>query len=126
MALIDEQIQDAIRKGQFNNLPGSGKPLKLEDESHVPESLRMAHKILRDNNYVPDWIAQGKELDTARETLIADIQRAARENRRAALESLREKVKKHNSTVLSYNLKVPSGVAHKPNLDFNGEVAKAQ
>jgi hypothetical protein len=126
MALIDEQIQDAIRKGQFSNLPGSGKPLKLEDESHVPESLRMAHKILRDNDFVPDWIAQGKELDTARETLIADIHRAVRDNRRAVLESLRETVKKHNSAVLSYNLKVPQGVAHKKHLDFDGEVTKAR
>jgi hypothetical protein len=42
------------------------------------------------------------------------------------LESLREPVKKHNSAVLSYNLKVPQGVAHKKHLDFEGEVAKAR
>ena len=76
--MIDEQIQDAMRKGQFADLPGAGKPLKLDDESHMPEHLRMAHKMLRDNDLVPDWMAQGQELDAARDKLIADIQRAAK------------------------------------------------
>ena len=126
MSLIDEQIQDAIRKGQFANLPGAGKPLKLEDESHVPESLRMAHKILRDNDYVPEWIVQSQELDAAREKLIADIHSAANNPRAALLESLREAVKKHNSRVLTYNLKVPKGVVHKPYLDFEAKLKKVR
>jgi hypothetical protein len=124
MALIDEQIQDAIRKGQFADLPGAGKPLKLEDDSHTPEHLRMAHKILRDNDLAPDWIAEGRELDAARDRLTADIQKAARAGHGTTLAGLRDAVKKYNSQVLSYNLKVPRGVVHKRHLDFDGELAK--
>src|SRR5215213_4239367 len=75
MALIDEQIQDALRKGQFADLPGKGKPLKLDDDSHVPEQMRMANKLLRDNDLVPEWMQQGKDLDAAREKLSAEVLR---------------------------------------------------
>ncbi len=77
MALIDEIIQDAMRKGQFDDLPGAGKPLKLEDDSMVPPEQRMAHKLLRDNGFVPDWMAQGQALDAEREALIRDLRRRA-------------------------------------------------
>lgn len=126
MALIDEQIQDAMRKGQFANLPGTGKPLRLEDDSHVPETMRMANKLMRDNDLVPEWMMQGKELDAARDQLLRDIQRMAqRETSSAvAVESLRAGVKRYNSRVLSYNLKVPKGVAHKRHLDFEQELRR--
>jgi hypothetical protein len=124
MALIDEQIQDAIRKGQFVDLPGTGKPLKLEDDAHTPEHLRMAHKILRDNDLAPDWIVQGQELDAAHDKLVADIQQAARTGSGKGLAALREAAKRYNSRVLSYNLKVPQGVTHKRHLDFEAALVK--
>ncbi len=127
MALIDEQIQDAMRKGQFANLPGAGKPLKLEDDSLVPETMRMANKLMRDNDLVPDWMMQGKEIDAARERLLREIQRTAQRGLGGAVvETLRAEVKKYNSRVLSYNLKVPPGVAHKRHLDFEQELQKAR
>ncbi|HVU13704.1 MAG TPA: DUF1992 domain-containing protein [Phototrophicaceae bacterium] len=144
MPKIDEQIQDAMRKGQFDNLPGAGKPLKLDNDAHTPEHLRMAHKLLKDNDLAPDWMTQGQEIDAAREHLIVSIRRAAREHQgalndadrtggdrapleqrwRAAVESLRAAAKKHNSQVLSYNLKVPQGVTHKRHFDFEAELGK--
>lgn len=123
MALIDEQIQDAMRKGHFADLPGTGKPLNLEDDAHTPEHLRMAHKLMRDNNLTPDWIAEGRELDAARERLLASIQKAGRGGQ-TTLAALREATKKYNSQVLSYNLKVPKGVVHKRHLDFDAELVK--
>lgn len=145
MSVIDEIIQDAMRKGYFDALPGAGKPLKLEDDSLVPETQRMANKLLRDNKLVPDWMAQGQELDAAREKLILILRRAEREYRGALndalrapnpvqtrqrvearwqtmLATLREQVTQHNRQVLSYNLKVPKGVAHKRHFDFEAEL----
>jgi hypothetical protein len=126
MSVIDEQIQDAMRKGHFDGLPGAGKPLKLDDDPHTPEHLRMAHKLMRDNNIVPDWMAQGKELDAARDQLAAELRRALRLNQPGALAALREAATKHNRQVLSYNLKVPQGVTHKPIFDIEREARKAQ
>jgi hypothetical protein len=117
MSEIDEQINDAMRKGQFENLPGAGKPLKLDDDAHTPEHLRMAHKMMRDNEIVPEWITEGKELDAARDKLRDDMRKAGRSNA-----ALLERAKKLNSRILSYNLKVPRGVVHKRSFDFAAEL----
>ena len=39
--------------GQFENQPGAGQPLNLEEYFSTPEDLRMAHSILRTANCVP-------------------------------------------------------------------------
>lgn len=122
MAMIDEQIQDAMRKGHFADLPGAGKPLRLDNDAHVPEQMRMANKLMRDNDLVPEWMAQGKELDAEREKLSADLRRTVQ--RGTSVEALREAAKKHNSRILSYNLKVPQGVVHKRHFDLDQELQK--
>ncbi|MFM2482693.1 DnaJ family domain-containing protein [Celerinatantimonas sp. YJH-8] len=57
MSLIDQlaekAITQAIQKGQLDALPGHGKPLKLDDDSQVPESLRIAYRILKNAGYLP-------------------------------------------------------------------------
>jgi len=35
-------------------LPGRGRPLALEDDSHLPPDLRLACKVLRNAGYVPE------------------------------------------------------------------------
>ncbi len=60
--IAERRIQEAIRNGEFDDLPGAGKPLVLEDDSHIPEDLRMAYKVLRNANCVPPEIALRKEI----------------------------------------------------------------
>ena len=124
-SVIDEQIKDAMRKGAFADLPGQGKPLKLDNDPNVPSDMRMAHKILRDNDLKPDWMIEGQEIDALREKLLADIRSVMRTNQ-AAVEKLRAAAKKYNSKVLTYNLKVPQGVTHKRHVDFEQELSKAR
>lgn len=52
--LAEQRIQEAMRSGEFNNLPGHGKPLKLEDLSGVPEELRMSFKVLKNAGLLPE------------------------------------------------------------------------
>ena len=40
--IVEERIRIAQKKGDFENLDGSGKPLKIDDDSHIPEDLRLA------------------------------------------------------------------------------------
>lgn len=127
MSLIDEQIRDAMRKGEFDDLPGAGKPLKLDDDANTPENLRMAYKILKDNDLAPDWVVQGRDLDALRDKLVADAKRLARSaSGSPALTALHDAAKQYNRQALSYNLKVPKGVAHKRHLDLEQELAKAR
>ncbi len=51
--LAERRIQQAIKEGQFDDLPGKGKPLQLDDDSMVPESLRMGYRVLKNAGYLP-------------------------------------------------------------------------
>lgn len=59
---IDKQIREAMERGEFDNLPGAGKPLDLSDDPHTPDDWRMAFKILKDNKVAPGWIEHGKTI----------------------------------------------------------------
>lgn len=67
--IAEKRISEALEKGEFDNLPGAGKPLKLEDDSHIAPELRMAYKILKNANCVPEEISQCKEITTLTELL---------------------------------------------------------
>jgi hypothetical protein len=67
--IAERRILEAIEKGQLDDLPGAGKPLNLEDDSNVPEDLRMAHKILKNAGCVPPEVALRKEIAKAEDLL---------------------------------------------------------
>ena len=52
--IAEQRIREACERGAFDSLPGAGKPLELEDDSHIPEDLRMAYKLLKNAGYVPE------------------------------------------------------------------------
>ncbi|WP_300667967.1 DnaJ family domain-containing protein [Desulfoluna sp.] len=60
--IIEEKILTALKEGKLDNLPGHGKPLEIEDDSRVPEDLRLAHKILKNAGCVPQEIAEHAEI----------------------------------------------------------------
>jgi hypothetical protein len=45
--LAEKKIEDAVARGEFDDLPGAGRPLELDDDALVPEEMRMAHRILK-------------------------------------------------------------------------------
>ncbi len=55
-------IRQAQDEGAFSNLPGEGKPLAMDDDSAVPEELRMAFHVLKNAGYTPPEIADRKEI----------------------------------------------------------------
>ena len=73
--LVTEQLNEAAANGAFENLPGKGKPLRLNDNPNEPADMHMANKLLKDNNLSPTWIGDRKELAAEIETLRAEIQR---------------------------------------------------
>jgi len=67
--LVEERIKDAQKKGDFNNLPGSGKPLDLDDNSCIAEDLRLAYKILKNADFVPPEIEIKDEIKKTEDLL---------------------------------------------------------
>lgn len=60
--IAEKRIEDAVKKGDFDNIPGQGKPLVLEDMSNVAPELRMAYKILRNAGCLPPELEERKEI----------------------------------------------------------------
>ncbi len=67
--LAEERIAAAMRDGAFDDLPGKGQPLVFEDDSLVPEDLRMAYKVLRNSGHVPRELDDRKEIQNLMELL---------------------------------------------------------
>jgi hypothetical protein len=62
LKIVEQRIKDALERGEFDNLPGKGEPLALEDDSHIPEDLRIAYKILKNADCLPPEIQEKKEI----------------------------------------------------------------
>jgi hypothetical protein len=92
--IAERRILEAIREGAFDDLPGTGQPLDLEDDSHVPEDLRVAYKILKNADFVPKEVALRKEIIQAEDLL------AGMEDTKARYRQL----KKLNSLVMKLNM----------------------
>ena len=60
--LVERRIEDAQKNGDFDDLPGSGEPLRLEDDSRVPDDLRLTYKILKNADCLPPELQLRKEI----------------------------------------------------------------
>jgi len=71
--IAEQKIREAMEQGEFDDLPGRGEPLNLEDDSHLPQDLRLAYKILKNADCLPPELELRKQIHTT-ETLLAGIQ----------------------------------------------------
>ena len=83
--LVEKRIKAAQQEGAFDNLPGKGKPLNLEDDSGVPEDLRLTFKILKNANCLPIEMELRKEYFNLRKLLDAAIDEPTRRELRREL-----------------------------------------
>lgn len=78
----EDRIRAAVARGEFQGLPGEGRPLKLEEDSLVPAELRMAYRILRNAGLVPPEV---QALRDANDLAVAAAHAPDEARRRAAL-----------------------------------------
>jgi hypothetical protein len=131
--LVEEILGEARKNGEFDNLPGQGKPLRLEEDVYAGDKA-LAYHLLKNNQMAPPEIERGKEIDAelARaEEVVATLRRRrnallggerilSASDRRAynlvrdnAEASYREILRQANSNVLSLNITAPA-VLHRP------------
>jgi hypothetical protein len=67
--IAEKKIREAMDDGQFDNLAGKGKPLQLEDDRHIPQDIRLAHKILKNAGCLPPELELRKEILSIEELL---------------------------------------------------------
>ena len=61
-AIAEKKIFEAIERGEFDSLSGAGKPLRFEDETFMPEDLKMAYKVLKNAGFIPPELELRNEI----------------------------------------------------------------
>ena len=85
--IAEARIQEAMERGELRDLPGEGKPLSLDDDSAVPEELRVAYRVLKNAGFLPPELQLRKEVREA-EQLLQQLPESDRSRARARLELL--------------------------------------
>ena len=78
--IAEARIREAIERGELENLPGRGKPVKIEDLSRVPEDLRVGYLMLKRAGVLPPELELQKDMITLERLIAAcedDEERAA-------------------------------------------------
>ena len=94
--LVEEQIRAAIEAGDFDNLPGKGKPLDLSEWERTPETLRMSYSILKSAGIAP------AEIDIKRN--ISDLKEAIKAEQDPAEKT--RLINQLNAAMVNYSLKM--------------------
>ncbi len=138
--LVEKKIRDAMKAGEFDNLPGKGRPLNLDENPFEDPSMRMAHRMLRNNGFTLPWIEERKEIDAAIDALRADLARSWARHAEAqtatrlsaqdtsewerAQSDFRQKLVQLNRRIHDFNLKAPAERFQRPPLDAEREINK--
>lgn len=136
---IEELIKKAIEEGKFQDLPGQGKPLNLDENPFEDPGWRLANKILKDNGFSPAWIETRKEIEAE----VADARRAAelawqgyqwaggpsagiedQTRWKMAKRKFMQRIQAVNKLIFKYNIQAPTIQVQIRSLDADEEIAK--
>jgi len=144
---IEKQIRQAIERGEFDHLPGKGKPLDLNENPYTPADWRLAYKVLQDAGIAPDWIELDKEIRRESDALrawfarqvqwqrdrrarskvlsppqmIAERERLAQAREKTGAE-YRARAAALNKLIDLYNLKAPTAGLHRARIRIDEEI----
>lgn len=138
---IEDQIRKAIEEGKFDDLPGKGKPLRLDENPLVDPEWRLAQHLLKSSGYTLPWIEKRQEiqseLESARGTLLKTWQwrndslsggRSAEEVEQEwthAREAFQRVIGELNRKIRDYNLEAPAARFQLQALNVEREIAAA-
>lgn len=69
--IAESRITEALQRGDFDDLPGAGKPLQLDDDGLVAPELRAAYRALKNAGCIPPELEQRREIAHIEELLQA-------------------------------------------------------
>jgi DnaJ family protein C protein 28 len=121
---IEEIIRRAMEEGEFDDLPGKGKPLQLDNNPHQDPEWRAAHNILKSSGFSLPWIEALREIEDQLQEARTALSRSWRwylaelagENEpgqianewNRSVKSFHEQISAINEEIRSYNLQVPN------------------
>ncbi len=87
--VVDRKIREAMDRGDFDNLPGRGKPQDHDAYFRLPEDLRMGYTVLRNAGYVPAEVELLKDIEALEARLRAATDEVQRDRLARAIRDKR-------------------------------------
>jgi hypothetical protein len=121
--VAERQIKEAMENGEFDNNPLKGQPLDLTEDMSLPPEQRVAAKILKNAQVLPDWaqaerdiLAERAEIQALRERGLKGFSHAKTADLRGRIAArlrrdLPERMKLVNTLILRYTMTAPTGYA---------------
>jgi hypothetical protein len=69
--IVEAIIKEAMERGEFDNLPGKGKPIDLTEYFETPEDVRMANSVLKNAGMTSREVDLLKEIAELKQVLTA-------------------------------------------------------
>ncbi len=69
--IVEALIKEAMERGEFDNLPGKGKPIDLTEYFETPEEVRIAHSVLKNAGMTSREVDLLKEIAELKQVLEA-------------------------------------------------------
>jgi DnaJ family protein C protein 28 len=140
MPNIEELMRQAMAKGKFDDLPGKGKPLRLDEiNPHADPEWELAYRMLKEAGYSLPWIEALREIETDLEAAGNEL-RLAYERYTAAMagepnkvsradwersqSAFKEKLDAINQRIRVVNLQVPNSRFQRPVVNFEEELKR--
>lgn len=101
---MDQVISEAQQRGDFDHLPGKGKPLNLADSDPFAGPEADAYKILKNAGFAPEWIELRKQIVTEINWLREHASHPERPSRIVEVNIL---IDKHNRQIPNPSLSLP-------------------
>jgi len=97
--LAETKIREAQSRGDLENLPGSGKPLSLEDDKLIDPSLRIGYRLLKNAGYLPLEVQLLNELGMIEKLILTTIEPGEKKTLRLQLFSRMHQLPKSTSKI---------------------------
>lgn len=105
--LVEDTVREAQARGDFDNLPGKGQPLRFTENPLVPPHVEMANRLLANAGFAPDWVELAREIDADTSRCRSLATQGREQEARVLFEELVKKTR-------LFNLKVPLFTLQRP------------
>jgi hypothetical protein len=68
---VEAILREALERGDFDDLPGKGKPIDLRAYFDTPEEVRVAYSLLKNAHLLPQEVALLREIAALKEARAA-------------------------------------------------------
>lgn len=138
MNKAEDQIRRAMEDGKFEDLPGKGKPLRLDHNPFEDPEWRMANHVLRSGGFTLPWIEVRQEIERSLDQARESLRRAWAWRQEAHTHGqplsfveaewkraegvFHQQIAELNKRIFSYNLQVPAARLQLLQLDADREL----